>query len=90
MQQISIEFRFQEPISLADYKAGTRLSDEVKLSNIDTVPLTVMHGSDDAICPVVMAQKFFGEVASKEKFLVEDTASHYFYAYNSAAGSGMA
>lgn len=55
MQQISIEFRFQEPISLADYKTGTRQSDEVKLSNIDTVPLTVMHGSDDAICPLVMA-----------------------------------
>ena len=51
--QIEIAGQFQEPISLEKWAAGQIYSTPVQLSNIDRVPVSIVHPDADEYCDAI-------------------------------------
>ena len=87
--QLGLEQRFQEPISIADYAAGTRQSALVDVSNIDSIPVTLLHGRKDSVCPVKYIETYFNAVKSKEKFIIIDEEYGHGEYFTGLSSAGM-
>ena len=58
------------------------------LSGINTVPVSVVHGRTDVVCPLSMAEIYYNEITSSEKYLIIDEFGHGEYGF-SASAAGM-
>ena len=66
-EQIRIEDRFQEFIPLGDYAAGTRRSNELSLSSINQVPITMIAGTKDPICSNDASWRIYSELRNTDR-----------------------
>ena len=84
--QLHFARRFQEPIPLEDWARGVLYSTPIELSNIDRVPVTLVHTMDDESCPMEMAEWHLSEIRSPDKFIRFERGSHYKFGYASWDG----
>jgi len=60
---------------------GTKKSQLVDFAAIDRVPVTMMHGDKDKICPMASAQgPIFDKIGNSDKnFIIDEGWDHYAY-----------
>ena len=56
---------------------GTIFSDPIELAWIDRTPVTVIHPVDDRVCPVEMAEWYFHELGTADKYFVPIHGFHF-------------
>ena len=67
---------------MADWAGGQRISPLIDLSNIDRVPISIVHPINDLRCEVEFnAEYAFNQVRSPEKYLRFEDANHYTFIY---------
>ena len=66
-EQIRIEDRFQEFIPLDDYASGIRRSNELSLTSIDKVPITMIAGKKDPVCTNEASWRIYSELRNADR-----------------------
>ena len=76
--QLSLERRFQEPIPMADWARGQRISPLIDLTKIDRVPVSIIHPIRDIRCePEMNAEWAYNQVSTPDKHIQFEEAMHY-------------
>ena len=84
MAQIAVAGRFQEPISLEKWAAGEIYSTPVNLSNIDRVPVSIVHAIQDESCDPTMIEWTYAQMQQEEKFIRFEHGGHTKFALASS------
>lgn len=62
---------------MAKYFSGERQTPLVPLSNIDRVPVSIVHAPGDTRCPIAFAEWIFTEITTPDKHFVVNNGIHY-------------
>ena len=84
--QIALAGQFQESISLERWAAGELYSTPVNLSNIDRVPVSIVHPIQDEICDTTMIEWTYAQMQQQEKYLRFEHGGHLKFALASNDG----
>ena len=73
--------QMQEPIELEQWAAGQTHSTTIELSNIDRVPVSLIHAISDETVDVTGAEWTYVQIQSKDKHIRFEHGGHMLFAY---------
>ena len=53
----------------------------IDLGNIDRVPVSIVHSLDDSRCSTEMAEWFYAQIKSDDKYIRFEMGDHYLFSY---------
>ena len=62
------------------YALGERITPLVPIENIDRVPVTFIHSTDDNRCLITYAERLYAQLPTPEKYFLTRLVKHYEWA----------
>ena len=81
--QIFIAGRFQEFQSLDKWVAGEIYTEPIHLSNIDRVPVSMVHPIADELCDPIMMEYTYAQIQSEDKHMILEKGGHLLFGFGS-------